>query len=183
MPIVARGRPQKGITEMPNGMYTTSIGNLVADPELRYTASGTAVANLTIAVTPRFMKDGEWKDGNTTFVRCNVWNTYAENVAESFHKGQHVIAYGRIEQREWETPEGEKRYTWELTVDEIGHTLRFGVTDFSKTVGNNTPPPPEEKNVTVKKSRTQPKTRNTRVKPADDDPWAGQEIPPAEPPY
>jgi single-strand DNA-binding protein len=170
---------------MPNGIYTTVIGNIVAAPELRFTQNGTAVANLTIANTPRFLKDGEWKDGETTFVRCNVWNTYAENVADSFYKGQHVIAYGRIAQRQWETPEGEKRYTWEMTVDEIGHSLRFGTTEFTKTVGNNTPPLPEEKNVAVKKSKTQPKTSRAKAKPApaDDDPWAGQDIPPAEPPY
>lgn len=168
---------------MPNGIYTTVIGNLVADPELRFTSNGNPVANLTIANTPRFMKDGEWMDGETTFVRCNVWGTYAEHVSTSLHKGEHVIAYGRIAQRTWEDTEGEKHYTWEMTIEEMGHTLRFGETDFTKAASNK-PPVPEEKNTAVKRSKTQPK-RRTRpaAQPLDDDPWADEPGIPEEPPF
>lgn len=168
---------------MPSGIYTTVIGNLVADPELRFTSNGMPVANLTIANTPRFLKDGEWMDGETTFVRCNVWGSYAENVAASLNKGEHVVAYGRIAQRTWEDREGEKRYSWEMTVEEMGGTLRFGETRFRKNVGNAAPVP-EEKNVAVKRSKAAPKSRSTkRTQPAkaapvdDDDPWAMQEPP------
>lgn len=167
---------------MVNGIYTTVIGNLVDDPELRYTQNGTAVANLTIANTPRFLKDGVWMDGETTFVRCNVWNQYAENVAASLHKGEHVLAYGRIAQRSWEDREGEKRYTWEMTVEEIGSSLRFGETRFRKNPSKSAPVP-EEKNVAVKKSKVQPK-RRAATKPAEEtDPWegfTGDVEPPAE---
>jgi len=105
----------------------TVVGNLTADPELRYTQGGAPVANFTIAATDR-VKDkntGEWKDGDPLFLRCSLWREAAENVAESLTKGTRVIAQGRLVQRDYETREGEKRTVYELQVDEIGPSLRF----------------------------------------------------------
>jgi single-strand DNA-binding protein len=104
----------------------TVVGNLTADPELRFTPSGAAVANFTVASTPRtFDKNtNEWKDGDALFLRCAVWREAAENVAESLHKGTAVIVQGRLKQRSFETKEGEKRTVVELDVDEVGPTLR-----------------------------------------------------------
>jgi single stranded DNA-binding protein len=151
-------------------MYTTVIGNLVDDPELRFTQNGTAVANITIANTPTFMKDGEWVEGETTFVRANIWGKMAENVAESFHKGQHVIAYGRIAQRTYEDREGETRYVWEMTIDDLGPTVRFGTTVFTKHKGGR-PPVPEEKNKAVKRTRKTRTTPSPRAKTDPNDPF------------
>ena len=104
----------------------TVVGNLTADPELRFTPSGAAVANFTVASTPRtFDKNSnEWKDGDALFLRCAVWREAAENVAESLHKGTAVIVQGRLKQRSYETKEGEKRTVVELDVDEVGPSLR-----------------------------------------------------------
>jgi single-strand DNA-binding protein len=100
----------------------TVVGNLTADPELRYTQSGLAVANFTIASTPRSFDraSNEWKDGDALFLRASVWREFAEHVASSLTKGSRVIAQGRLKQRSYETKEGEKRTTIELEVDEIG---------------------------------------------------------------
>src|SRR5881409_4071447 len=100
----------------------TVVGNLTADPELRFTPSGAAVANFTVASTPRtFDKNtNEWKDGEALFLRCSVWRQAAENVAESLTRGARVIVTGRLKQRSYETREGEKRTVVELEVDEIG---------------------------------------------------------------
>jgi len=100
----------------------TVIGNITGDPELRFTPSGAAVANFTIASTPRSFdrQTNEWKDGETLFLRCSVWRDAAENVAESLAKGMRVIAQGRLTQRNYETREGEKRTVVELQVDEVG---------------------------------------------------------------
>ncbi|GAB3158381.1 single-stranded DNA-binding protein [Myceligenerans halotolerans] len=104
----------------------TVVGNLTGDPELRFTPSGAAVANFTIASTPRIFdrQSNEWKDGETLFMRCSLWREAAENVAESLTKGMRVIAQGRLVQRSYETREGEKRTVVELQVDEIGPSLR-----------------------------------------------------------
>ena len=100
----------------------TVIGNLTADPELRFTPSGAAVANFTVASTPRMFdrQTNEWKDGEALFLRCNIWREAAENVAESLTRGSRVIVSGRLKQRSFETREGEKRTVVELEVDEIG---------------------------------------------------------------
>lgn len=105
----------------------TVVGNLTADPELRFTPSGAAVANFTIASTPRTYdkQTQEWRDGTALFLRCNVWRDAAEHVAESLTKGTRVIAQGRLGQRNWEDKEGNKRTTVELEVDEIGPSLKF----------------------------------------------------------
>jgi single-strand DNA-binding protein len=105
----------------------TVVGNLTGDPELRFTPSGAAVANFTIASTPRQFdrQSNEWKDGDTLFMRCSIWREAAENVAESLTKGMRVIAQGRLVQRSYETREGEKRTVVELQVDEVGPSLRY----------------------------------------------------------
>jgi single-strand DNA-binding protein len=112
----------------------TVVGNLTADPELRFTPSGAAVANFTVASTPRtFDKNsGEWKDGEALFLRCSVWRQVAENVAESLHKGYSVIVQGRLKQRSYETKEGEKRTVYELDVDEVGPSLRWATAKVTK---------------------------------------------------
>ena len=112
----------------------TVVGNLTADPELRFTPSGAAVANFTVASTPRtFDKNtNEWKDGEALFLRCSVWRQAAENVAESLQKGTAVIVQGRLKQRSYETKEGEKRTVYELDVDEVGPSLRWATAKVTK---------------------------------------------------
>ena len=112
----------------------TVIGNLTADPELRFTPSGAAVASFTVASTPRTFdrQSGEWKDGEALFLRCNIWRQAAENVAESLTRGARVIVNGRLKQRSFETREGEKRTVIELDVDEIGPSLRYATAKVNK---------------------------------------------------
>ena len=112
----------------------TIVGNLTGDPELRFTPSGAAVANFTIASTPRSFdrQSNEWKDGETLFMRCSVWREAAENVAESLTRGTAVIAQGRLVSRSYETKEGEKRTVTEMQVDEIGPTLRRATAKVTK---------------------------------------------------
>src|SRR5437879_8093582 len=104
----------------------TIAGNLVDDPQLRYTPTGQAVANFRVASTPRFRDNatGEWKDGDSLFLSCNVWRQAAENVAESLQRGMRVIVQGRLRQRSYETKEGEKRTVYEVEVDDVGPSLR-----------------------------------------------------------
>ena len=113
----------------------TIIGNLTADPELRFTPSGAAVANFTVASTPRQFdrQSNEWKDGETLFMRCSVWRHAAENVAESCQRGMRVIVSGRLKSRSYETKEGEKRTVVEMDVDEIGPSLRSATAKVNKT--------------------------------------------------
>jgi len=113
----------------------TIIGNLTNDPELRFTPSGAAVANFTVASTPRTFdrNSNEWKDGETLFMRCSVWREAAENVAESLTRGARVIVSGRLRSRTYDTKEGEKRTVVELEVDEVGPSLRYATTKVSKT--------------------------------------------------
>ncbi|MBE8521189.1 single-stranded DNA-binding protein [Amycolatopsis sp. H6(2020)] len=112
----------------------TVIGNLTSDPELRFTPSGAAVANFTVASTPRTLdkQSGEWKDGEALFLRCNIWRQAAENVAESLTRGARVVVQGRLKQRSFETKEGEKRTVVELEVDEIGPSLRYATAKVNK---------------------------------------------------
>ncbi|MEV0454858.1 single-stranded DNA-binding protein [Catellatospora methionotrophica] len=112
----------------------TVIGNLVDDPELRFTPSGAAVAKFRLASTPRTLDraSGEWKDGEPLFLSCNMWRQMAENVAESLQKGSRVIVSGRLRQRSYETKEGEKRTVYELEVDEIGPSLRYATAKVQK---------------------------------------------------
>lgn len=122
----------------------TVVGNLTADPELRFTASGAAVTNFTVASTPRTFNrtSGEWEDGQPLFLRCGLWRQPAENVAESLVKGARVILTGRLRQRSFETKAGEKRTVIELEVDEIGPSLRYAtatVTKATRSVGQAQP--------------------------------------------
>jgi single-strand DNA-binding protein len=113
----------------------TVVGNLTADPELRFTASGAAVASFTIASTPRTFdrNSNEWKDGEALFLRCSLWRQAAENAAESLTRGMRVIAQGRLQQRSYETREGEKRTVIELQVDEIGPSLKYASAKVNRT--------------------------------------------------
>jgi len=113
----------------------TMIGNLVNDPELRFTPSGAAVAKFTVASTPRYLDKttNEWKDGDSLFLQCQIWRQAAENVAESLTKGMRVIVSGRLKQRSYETKEGEKRTVFEVEVDEVGPSLRNATAKVTKT--------------------------------------------------
>lgn len=113
----------------------TVVGNLVADPELRYTPSGAAVANFRVASTPRRFdsQSNQWVDGEALFLTCNVWRQAAENVANSLTKGDRVIVTGRLRQRSFDTREGEKRTVFEVEVDEVGPSLRYATSQVSKT--------------------------------------------------
>ena len=113
----------------------TVIGNCVGDPELRFTPSGAAVANWTIASTPRTFdkQSNEWKDGETLFLRCSGWRDMAENIAETLQRGTRVIVVGRLRSRSYETKEGEKRTSMELEVDEVGPSLRYASAKVTKS--------------------------------------------------
>lgn len=113
----------------------TVVGNLTADPELRFTASGAAVANFTVASTPRTFdrQTNEWKDGEALFLRCSIWRDAAENVTETLKKGNRVIVQGKLKQRSYETREGERRTVVELEVDEIGPSLRYATAKVNRT--------------------------------------------------
>ena len=115
----------------------TVVGNLTSDPELRYTQNGLAVANFTIASTPRTFDraSNDWKDGEALFLRASVWREFAEHVAGSLSKGARVIATGRLKQRNYETKEGEKRTSFEIEVDEIGPSLRYATAQVTRSSG------------------------------------------------
>ena len=112
----------------------TVVGNLTNDPELRFTASGAAVASFTVAASSRYLDKAtnEWKDTEPVFMRCSVWRQYAENVAESLTKGTRVIVTGRLRQRSYETREGEKRTVMEMEVDDVGPALRFATAKVNR---------------------------------------------------
>ena len=113
----------------------TLVGNLTDDPDLRFTPSGAAVANFTVASTPRFFdkQTNEWKDSEALFLRCSIWRQAAENVAETLQRGARVIVTGRLKQRSYETREGEKRTTFEVEVEEIGPSLKYATAKVTKT--------------------------------------------------
>ena len=115
----------------------TLVGNLTADPELRFTPSGAAVANFTVASTPRTFdrQTSEWKDGDAMFLNCSVWRQAAENVAESLSKGMRVVVQGRLKSRSYETREGERRTVFEVEVDEVGPSLRYASAKVSRNSG------------------------------------------------
>ena len=107
--------------------HVTLTGNLTADPELKYTTNGAAVANFRIAVTSRVRDGDTWRDGDTSFFRVNAWRTLAEHVADSLSKGDRAVVVGRLKSRSWETPEGEQRSTVEVDADEVAPSLRWAV--------------------------------------------------------
>jgi single-strand DNA-binding protein len=113
----------------------TVVGNLTADPELRFTPSGAAVANFTVASTPRTFdrQTNDWKDGEALFLNCSVWRQAAENAAESLTRGMRVIVWGRLKARSYETREGEKRTVFEIDVDEVGPSMKYATAKVTKT--------------------------------------------------
>jgi single-strand DNA-binding protein len=133
---------------MANDTIITVIGNLTSDPELRFTPSGSPVANFTIASTPRTFdrNSNEWKDGETLFLRSAVWREAAENVAQSLTKGMKVIAQGRLKSRSYETKEGEKRTVIEFEIDDIGPSLQYASAKVTRTqkTGGNAPQQPAQ---------------------------------------
>ncbi len=118
----------------------TLVGNLTADPELRFTPSGAAVANFTVASTPRTFdrQTNEWRDGDAMFLNCAVWRQAAENVAESLQKGMRVIVQGRLRSRSYETRDGERRTVFEIDVDEIGPALRYATAKVTRNASGST---------------------------------------------
>ena len=120
---------------MANDNQVTLIGNLTDDPELRYTPSGTPVASFTIAINRRIRDatTNEWKDGDASFFKCNVWRQQAENVAESLTKGLRAIVVGQLRMRSWETPEGQKRSVTEIEVDHVGPALQWATAQVTKS--------------------------------------------------
>lgn len=112
----------------------TVVGNLTADPELRFTPNGAAVANFTVASTPRTFdrQTNEWKDGETLFLRCSIWREAAENVAESLTKGMRVVAQGRLKARSYQDRDGNNRTSWEMDVDEVGPSLRYATAKVTR---------------------------------------------------
>ena len=128
---------------MANDTVITVVGNLTADPELRYTQGGLAVANFTIASTPRSFdkQSNEWKDGDALFLRASAWREFGEHIASSLTKGTRVIAQGRLTQRSYETKEGEKRTSMELEIDAIGPDLRYSTAAVTRaSSGSNAAP-------------------------------------------
>jgi single-strand DNA-binding protein len=142
---------------MANETTITVVGNMTADAELRFTPAGAAVANFTVASTPRIYdrQSGEWKDGEALLLRCNIWREAAENVAESLTRGTRVIVTGRLKQRSFETRDGEKRTVVEVEVDEIGPSLRYATAKVSKA------------------GRRGPAGGNGSPTSGADDPWGG----------
>jgi single-strand DNA-binding protein len=109
-------------------------GNLVHDPELRFPNTGTAVANMRVAVTQRIQQDGEWRDGDTSFFKVNVWRGQAEHLTDSLSKGDRVMVTGRLRQRSWETPEGDKRSVTEIEADEVGASLKWATAKVERAI-------------------------------------------------
>jgi single-strand DNA-binding protein len=124
----------------------TIVGNLTDDPELRFTPSGAAVANFTVASTPRSFdrQSGEWKDGDTLFMRCSIWRQAAENVAESLVRGTRVMVQGRLKQRSYETREGEKRTVIELEAEEVAPSLKYATAKITRATRSGTAASPQQ---------------------------------------
>ena len=127
----------------------TVTGNLARDPDLRYTPAGAPVATFTVASTERFQENGEWKDGATSWVRCNAWRELAEHIVETFSKGDRVIVHGTLRQRDYEVPAkdgnpGGKRTSWEVNVTDAGPSLKYATAAVKKTARDHVPPPAED---------------------------------------
>lgn len=168
---------------MANDTIITVIGNLTADPELRFTQNGVAVANFTIASTPRTFDraSNEWKDGEPLFLRASVWREFAEHVAGSLTKGARVIATGRLRQRSYETKEGEKRTSIELEVDEIGPSLRYATASITRAAGGSSSGGSSNSDWSQPTGGDQWGT--PAAAPAGGDPWGNAEPPADETPF
>jgi single-strand DNA-binding protein len=123
---------------MPSDNHTTIVGNLVDDPELRFTQNGTAVANFRVAVTQRIQQDGTWRDGETSFFKVTAWRDQGEHLADSLGKGDRVMVTGRLRQRVWETPEREKRSVTEIEADEVGASLKWATAKVERASSRGT---------------------------------------------
>ena len=163
----------------------TLIGNLTADPELRFTPNGAAVANFTVASTPRTFdrQTNEWKDGDAMFLNCAVWRQAAENVAESLTKGMRVIVQGRLRSRTYETREGEKRTVFEVDVQEVGPALRYATAKVTRSTRGSGDRPASQQPTAGQWGQQQPAAANSdpwgqqqSTAPAND-PWAQQAFP------
>ncbi|MET8160373.1 single-stranded DNA-binding protein [Sphaerisporangium sp. NPDC005289] len=154
---------------MSNDTVITVVGNLVADPDLRFVPSGRAVATVRLASTPRFLdrSSGEWKDADTLFITCNVWGQQGENVAESLQRGHKVIVRGRLKQRSYETPDGERRTVVELDAEDIGPSLATAMARMTKTQRVTTAAPAAD--------LPHPSLNSWNAAPAD--PWASAPVP------
>jgi single-strand DNA-binding protein len=154
----------------------TVVGNLTDDPELRFTPSGAAVVNFTVASTPRTYdrQAQEWKDGDTLFLRCSLWRQPAENVAESLTRGTRVIVTGRLKQRSYETREGEKRTVVELEADEVGPSMRYVTAKITKATRSGP---------TDRPAAQAHDPWATSQSPAAHDPWATSQSPAAHDPW
>jgi single-strand DNA-binding protein len=159
----------------------TIIGNLASDPELRFTADGTQVATFTVleSTSVRDRNTNEWKDGPLTPFRCNAWRTIASNINDTLRKGMRVVVTGRMSQNEWETRDGEKRYTMEITVDDIGPSLKFAKASVEKvnrtesiSVNNNTASETESQSQNYKSQAEN--TNNVSNTSNNDDPWGDE---------
>jgi single-strand DNA-binding protein len=117
---------------MASDNHTTIVGNLVDNPELRFTNNGTPVVNFRVAVTQRVQESGAWRDGETTFLRVNAWRDHAMHLADSLHKGDRVMVIGRLWQRSWETPDGERRSVAEIEADEVGASLKWATANVER---------------------------------------------------
>jgi single-strand DNA-binding protein len=113
--------------------HTIIVGNLVEAPEVRFTNTGIPVTNLRVAVTQRTQQDGQWRDGDTSFFKVNIWRSQAEHLADSLTKGDRVMVTGRLRQRSWETPEGDKRSVIELEADEVGASLKWATAKVERS--------------------------------------------------
>lgn len=170
---------------MANEPIVTIVGNLTADPELRYVSNGVAVASFTVASTPRQKnaQTGQWEDGEAMFVRCSVWREYAENVAESLTKGMRVIAQGRLTVRSYQDKQGQTRQSIEMQIDEVGPSLRYARATVER-VARNTPnrsqdgfSAPNTSNpgnyAGAAYNASQSRTGDPAGNPAQMDPWVG----------
>lgn len=148
---------------MPDIVLTVA-GNLTDDPELRFTPNGAAVASFNVASTPRFFDrtTNDWKDGDTTFIRCTVWRQQAENVAESMRRGQRVVVTGTLRQHNWESPEGEKRSRLEMQCDEVAASMRFATVTAEKAVPREDDAPDDEPEDAPPPPRTSRRSGNGR---------------------
>jgi single-strand DNA-binding protein len=176
----------------------TVVGNLVDDPELRFTPSGAAVANFRIASTPRTFdrQTNEWKDGDALFLSCSIWRQAAENVAESLQRGMRVVVQGRLKSRTYETREGEKRTVFEIDVDEVGPSLRYATAKVTKTTrqgagggysgGGQSGPPSgggDDPWATPAPQQGGQGGQGGRPAAAGNDPWAAPGVGSDEPPF
>lgn len=157
---------------MAGEILTTVVGNLTADPEVRFTPSGVAVAAFTVAVNPRTFdrQSGEWKDGEPSFMRCQAWRQLGEHVAESLHKGDRVIVTGRLSEERWEK-DGQQRSAWRLTADAVGAELSYATASVNRVIRKyGEEAPPDDPWATASRTRPEPVPAGNGVHPTADEP-------------